>query len=60
MDAKSVQFVVVGDEHPAGKLKDAKNFLHLLELTESEVERFKALVRFIGDRIGKLAAVLSH
>ena len=45
---------------PARKLKDAKQFLHLLELTESEVERFKALVRFIGDRIGKLAQQCFH
>ena len=34
---------------PVRNLKDAKQFLHLLELTESEVERFKALVHFIGD-----------
>lgn len=45
---------------PAWKLKDAKKFLHLLELTESEVERFKALVRFIGDRIGKFAQQCFH
>ena len=45
---------------PTRKLKDAKKFLHLLELTESEVERFKALVHFIGDRIGKLAQLCFH
>ena len=45
---------------PVRKLKDAKQFLHLLELTESEVERFEALVHFVGDRIGKLAQMCFH
>ena len=45
---------------PVQKLKDAKQFLHLLELTESEVERFEALVHFVGDRIGKLAQQCFH
>ena len=45
---------------PVRKLKDAKQFLHLLQLTESEVERFEALVHFVGDRIGKLAQQCFH
>ena len=45
---------------PVRNLTDAKQFLHLLELTESEVDRFKALVHFIGDRIGKLAQLCFH
>ena len=45
---------------PERKLKDAKQFLHLLELTKSEVEWFKALVHFIGDGIGKLAQECFH
>ena len=45
---------------PVRKLKDAKEFLHLLQLTESEVERFEALVHFVGDRIGKLAQQCFH
>ena len=45
---------------PVRKLKDAKHFIHLLQLTESEVERFEALVHFIGDRIGKLAQQCFH
>ena len=45
---------------PVRKLKDAKHFLHLLQLTESEVERFEALVHFVGDRIGILAQQCFH
>ena len=45
---------------PVQKLKDAKQFLHLLELTESEVGRFEVLVHFVGDRIGKLAQLCYH
>ena len=45
---------------PVRKLKDAKQFLHLLQLTKSEVERFEALVHFVGDRIGKLAQQCFH
>ena len=60
MDSKSVQYVVVGDEHLLGSLRMLKKILHLLQLTESEVERFTALVHFIGDRIGKLAQQCFH
>ena len=45
---------------PVQKLKDAREFLHLLELTESEVERFEALVHFVCDRIGTLAQQCFH
>ena len=43
-----------------GKLKDAVNFLHLLQLTESEVRRFEGLVHSDNDRIGKLAQDSFH
>ena len=45
---------------PGGKLKDAVNFVHLLELSESEVERFEGLVHSDDDHIGKLAQKCFH
>ena len=45
---------------PGGKLKDAVNFLHLLQLTETEVKRFEGLVHSDDDRIGKLAQQCFH
>ena len=45
---------------PSGKLKDAVNFVHLLQLSESEVEKFEGLVHSDDDRIGKLAQQCFH
>ncbi|MEO1589606.1 MAG: hypothetical protein AAFS00_20170, partial [Bacteroidota bacterium] len=44
----------------AGGLKDAVNSVHLLQLSESEVERFEGLVHSDDDRIGKLAQQCFH
>ena len=45
---------------PERKLKDAVNFLHLLELNEHEVKNFEGLVYCENDRIGKLAQRCFH
>lgn len=45
---------------PGGKLKDAQNCLHLLELNEEEVKNFKGLVYCENDHIGRQAQRCFH